>query len=98
MENIHAHALSSIGPIVALEVGPIRKTLNSRYDDLKTGRSEVAEGDRELVVSVGKLKGPTRSKLKEVTLTFASWNQIAAGLRQLDRLGRFVGDASSEWL
>jgi len=33
-----------------------------------------------------------------VTLTFASWNQIAAGLRQLDRLGRFVGDASSEWL
>ena len=26
-----------------------------------------------------------------VTLTFASWNQIAAGLRQLDRLGRFVG-------
>jgi len=37
-------------------------------------------------------------KLKEwVTLTFASWNQIAAG-RQLDRLGRFVGDASSEWL
>jgi len=32
-----------------------------------------------------------------VTLTFASWNQIAAGLRQLDRLGRFVRDASSEW-
>jgi hypothetical protein len=25
------------------------------------------------------------------TLTFASWNQIAAWLRQLDRLGRFVG-------
>ena len=26
-----------------------------------------------------------------MTLTFASWNQIAAWLRQLDRLGRFVG-------
>jgi len=35
-----------------------------------------------------------------VTLTFASWNQIAAWLRQLDRLPRPVrrGDASSEWL
>ena len=26
-----------------------------------------------------------------MTLTFASWNQIAAWLRQLDRLGRFAG-------
>ena len=30
-----------------------------------------------------------------LSLTFASWNQIAAGLRQLDRLGWFVGDASA---
>ena len=30
-----------------------------------------------------------------MTLTFASWNQIAAWLRQLDRLGRFVGGTLS---
>ena len=34
---------------------------------------------------------PLRADCGVVTLTFASWNQIAAGLRQLDRLGRFVG-------
>ena len=33
-----------------------------------------------------------------VSLDFASWNQIAAWLRQLDRLGRSSRDASSAWL
>jgi hypothetical protein len=35
---------------------------------------------------MGKLKGTHASEVKKVTLTFASWNQIAAWLRQLDRM------------
>ena len=34
-------------------------------------------------MSVGSEAGPTRTKLKKVTLTFASWNQLDVWLRAL---------------
>jgi len=34
----------------------------------------------------GSEAGPTRTKLKKVTLMFASWNQMAGWLRRIDGL------------
>jgi hypothetical protein len=52
-----------------LDVGDDSALLKKRLRPASPRRSEVAEGDRELAVSVGKLKGPTRTKLKEVSRT-----------------------------
>jgi hypothetical protein len=41
---------------------------------------------RARAVSVGKQRGPTRTKLKKVSQTFASWNRIGRWLRQIDGL------------
>lgn len=42
----------------------------------------------DYAVGVRKLKGPDANVVKEVTLTFASWNQIHGWLRRLEGLRR----------
>ncbi len=71
------------------------RTAVDRLDDVQPSATPVQP---EQKIAVGEKRVSALERV--VTLTFASWNQIAAWLRQLDRLPRAgsSGGVSSEWL